>query len=210
MLSYGFQIMLNTFHIGAAVFVLAGASFIHGPIWVALASIIGVQLLQDWLGKRYKEKIVFTDKAKMAAVADNITHTYLTGVEVGQKALAKIPLIRRLEPLYTRVMRWFGEKILNKGLRFLTETLVYNSVALSQMPPTFTGKLWYVARMVLWRTIFLFTGPFGKAGEHLQNVLVKLFSLQDAREWAKALVPSTKTDKLPKQPHLTPNTGTSA
>lgn len=182
---FAFRMGLNAFHIGAAGFILAGAFFFHAPLWVMASSIIGLQLLQTWVSKRFPDADVL-NKDHMKIVGRKITQKYDKAMVTALNLFRKIPLLGRLDkPVAWMAMK--ARKVFQKGVNYATVELIPNTVSVSQMPKDFWKKsplvkMGYIAKAVLQQTLKVITGPFGHVGEVIYNVFSWLFRLSDVAE----------------------------
>ncbi len=187
-LGYAMRGMLNAFHIGAALFVLAGASFIQAPLWMGITSVVGVQILQSWVNKKYPGAHVLNPD-QMKIVARRIIQKYDLAMTTGRAVLRKIPLLNRLDPVYKfTAMRI--RKVFQKGINFLAQKLIPTTVSMSKIPDefwdkSFGRKLWFLAYTVLMSSVSSLCKPLGKAGQWI----VQILNAKDATAWVNSFAP---------------------
>lgn len=178
------RVAVNAFHIGVAFFILAGVSLLHGPFWLPIASIFGLQFVQYAVHRLYPDADVM-NKKQMGIIAHKIGRNYDAAILLGRSILRKIPFIGRLlEKPYAKTAMGV-RKILKMGINFLTKQLIHNTVAMNKLPDSFGGKVWYITKMIgknLIRTFCAYLGPLGPP-------IVALFHASDASEFADSFAP---------------------
>lgn len=183
-LKTGAKALLSAFHIGAAIFILAVAPFLKAPIWVGVASVLGLQVFQSWLRRRYPNMILNSDNMKR--VATPIVKHYSRTVNRGQKLLSKIPLIGK--PL-AKAYHFFAKhirKVVKRGVRFLLETLLPNLSQMNQLPEGFwekgfLHKVGYLGKILVKQSILMLCAPWQKLGPPI----VAFFNAGEATDFAK-------------------------
>jgi hypothetical protein len=190
--------MLNVFHIGAALFILAGASavaLLHAPLWAGVIAMIGVPILQDWVHKKFPYADVM-NKDQMHIISHKIMRKYDYGMVKGRHILRKIPLLGRpLEKPYKNITMGI-RNILQRGIDFFMTQIVHNTVITQKMPDSIAGKIWYIAKILLKQATQFFLAPFGPVAKWADM----LFNLTDATDFADAFAPK----RPPKGTHSKP------
>ena len=149
------RVLLNAFHVGAALFIFAGVSFLHLPATFAIPAIVGTMLVQSAvrsMSEDEKNKVDVHDPKQMKEFAININNNFKQSVEAGGHIFKRFPMLDKLYSTVTHPICNAFEYLTH----YFIEDVVPNMVTVNQIPEGSLGKkAWFLAK-----TVFFMVFPF--------------------------------------------------